>query len=165
MSLSGCTWTSPTSPRGPFTREFNEHVPDQDLENIAGQTLCKPACAWTSHKSKFMREFTVKMPRAKIVKTRGADFCTRLRGRNAHGHVTSCHKSNFLQDFFRKETGPESVPDLTLALTPIPQETDSVWTHCLGKECVQMWGMCHVLFVTLDVAIPKKSTMQCVDVS
>ena len=55
-------------------RTYNENAPGQELENRAAvQTVCASLRSrkrtWTSHKSPFMRKFTMKMPQTKSSRT------------------------------------------------------------------------------------------------
>ena len=89
-----------------------------------GQTLCEPAqstCTWTSQKSPFMREFTMKMPQSKTLTTPPSS-------RNAHGHLRRARLYENLQE----NAAPQMEhPDLTPALTPTvrtaPQCGHTAW--------------------------------------
>ena len=74
--------------------------------------LCEPAkskCAWTFHKSHFMRKFTSTMPRAK---TGDHSLCEPARSK-----CRTFHKSHFAQEFTSKKScGPKPRPRLCASL-------------------------------------------------
>ena len=90
-------------------------------------TLCKPAqskCAWTSHKSHFMREFSMNMLQAKSWKNSRRRLCASLRSRNAHGRLTRAILCENLQE---KSRWAESVPWSNAGLNTY-RKNPSVWT-------------------------------------
>ena len=89
MSLPGRTWTSPK-------RLYNENVPDQDLENLAGQTLCGPAQSKYTRTQEpfFMRELNGKMARTKT-------GTTPLPAQSRCTWTWTCHKGHFRREKYR----------------------------------------------------------------
>ena len=104
---SKCTWTC--------------HKPlfysDIYRKNAAPQQLAacfeQSTCTWTYRTSHFMQKIQGKcrMPRPQ------RPFCASLRGRNAHGHVTS-HKRNLLRTFRGKVPDTPSSKPVLCKLAP-----------------------------------------------
>ena len=70
-----------------------------------------PVCTWTSPKKPLMREFTLKMPQTKTLRTRRGRLRASLRNQNTHGLLTK-----------------------TILCKNLHQGSErSVWTHWLGN--------------------------------
>ena len=98
---------------------YNENAAGPELENPAVQTSCERAqskCAWTSHKSKFVREFTGKMPRPQ---DRDAPFVQAC----AVDMPISC---DVLREFSRKKPAQDRTKTATLTLCE-PAQLKCTW--------------------------------------
>ena len=90
------------STRAVYARIDYENTADQELASPAAQILCEPAqskCTWTCHKGHYVREFSSKMPQAKIKLTATRALCEPVQSKC----TWTSHKSNFMREFTGKK--------------------------------------------------------------
>ena len=100
---------------------------DQEQAKPAPHVLCEPAqpkCTWTCHKRHFMQKITGKRPQAKSKPDHRRTFCTTLRSRNAHGHVT---RAILCRNFQVKGRRPEQTKLARQTLCE-PEQSKCTWT-------------------------------------
>ena len=90
--------------------------------------------AWTSCKSRFVREFTGKMQRPSAPQSRVADF---VRDCAVEMHMDMSQKPFYARIYSKNAAKQMAYPGLNTY-----RKNPSVWTHCLRKNAAQL-SLCY----------------------
>ena len=121
LAQSQCTWTCR---KNQFTRKLLGKMPRPKTATSLLCELARSKCIWTCHNNHLTHKFKGKRPQAK---TATHTLCESAQSKRTWAK----HKNHFARNFVGKKGNQIEHPD---------QAPASVWTHCLGKKWMRIWG-------------------------